>query len=189
MYRKPKITINACDWPSNNGCCGTETITKLYIGNHIDRFGSNTGFFFGVAGEPYIYRSLPWFGNYTPKNPKNNNKIRAKYYKFYSEGDIDINPDYDYHLYKVIKSFNMHSCSISPAFGYPGGGIQYRSDVSVKYLIDNGFITEVPWIHTPFFDDRDANIINGGRLCKFRRYKRNTKKRNYNKQKNTRKRL
>ena len=87
MYRKPKITINSCDWPPNNGCCGAETTTKLYVGNHIDRFGSNNGFFFGVAGEPYIYRSLPWFGNYIPKNPKNNNKIRAKYYKFYSEGD------------------------------------------------------------------------------------------------------
>ena len=178
MFNKPKITISASDWPSNNGCSGQEITKLLYKGEHIDRFGKEDGFFFGVAGIPYIYRSLPWFGNYKPNNTNWNNNIKNNYYQFYSEADINLNPEYDYHLFKVIRPFKIKSCTISPAFGYPGGGIQYRSDKRVKDLIKYGFIKEVPWTHVPFFDDSYILSTNGGKRIKIRRHK--TKRRKYN---------
>jgi hypothetical protein len=187
MYKKPNITINQTDWPPNNGCSGPEKITNLYKGNHIDRFGSEDGFFFGIAGEPYIYRSLPWFGNYIQNNDNNNNRIKGRFYRFYSEGDKSINPDYDYHLYKVIKQFQVNSCSISPAFGYPGGGTQYRSNIKASELISLGFIKEVPWTYSPFFDEKDVHRINTGGFTKIRRRKRYIKKGKYNIQKTRRK--
>ena len=179
MYKKPNILINQTDWPPNYGCSDNEKNTTLYIGNYIDRFGSEDGFFFGIAGEPYIYRSLPWFGIYKKNNTNNNNKIKRRFYRFYSEGDTSINPDYDYHLYKVIKPFQVNSCSISPAFGYPGGGTQYRSDIKIKDLIRDGFIREFPWTYTPFFDEKDANKINsikGGQITKLSSRKKTRRK-------------
>lgn len=175
MYKKPRRTVNNCDWPSNYGCCGAESETILYVGNHIDRFGSENGYFFGVPGEPYIYRSLPWFGNYNVK--KDNNKMKQRFYKFYSEADKNINPEHDYHLYKVIKPFKVHSCSIASAFGFPGGGTQYRSESAVKNLIQAGFIKEMPWIHSPFFDDNDIIPVTGGKtILRKRKTKTKTRK-------------
>lgn len=179
MYRKPRRTVNICDWPSNYGCCGSESEQIFHIGNYIDRFGSEQGFFFGVPGEPYIYRSLPWFGNYNINS--DNYKMKQKFYRFYEEADTNINPEHDYHLYKVIKPFKVQSCIIAPAFGFPGGGTQYRSNIPVKDLVKNGYIKEVPWTHSPFFDDSDIIPTNGGYVSKLRRRKLKTKRRRYNK--------
>lgn len=184
MYKKPKVIINSCDWPSNYGCCGKEIDVTLYKGQYIDRFGSENGFFLGIAGEPYIYRSLPWFGKYSENDIVNNNNIKKKFYQFYSEPNTN-NLEYDYHLYKVIKPLSVKSCRIGPAFGFPGGGTQYRSDNNVNELIQQGFIKEVPWSDSPLFDD--LNVI-GGRLTKFTRHKYRTKRQRRNiKQKTTRK--
>jgi hypothetical protein len=183
MYKKPKVIINSSDWPSNYGCYGKEIDVTLYKGQYIDRFGSENGFFLGIAGEPYIYRSLPWFGNYTANDILNNNKIKKSFYKFYSEPNTN-NPEYDYHLYKVVKTLSVKSCKIGPAFGFPGGGTQYRSDNNVNELIQQGFIKEVPWSDSPLFDD--SNIM-GGRFTKFTRHKYKKKLRRNSKQKTTRK--
>ena len=187
MYRKPKIKINTCDWPTNYGCCGLEENITLYKGEHIDRFGSENGFFFGVPGEPYIYRSLPWFGNYDINNDRKNDKIKKAFYRFYSQADKDINPEYDYHLYKIIQPFKVKTCSIRNAFGYPGGGTQYRSEIAVKELIQQGVIKEVPWTNSPLFDDSDVGNVIGGKMRK--RYFNNnkTKRRRNRKQKTRRK--
>ena len=179
MYRKPRTKVNSWEWPSNNGCSGVESEQILHIGNYIDRFGSDRGFFFGVPGEPYIYRSLPWFGNYNVN--RDNYKMKQKFYKFYEEADTNINPEHDYHLYKVIKPLNVQSCTIAPAFGFPGGGTQYRSNNTVKDLVQNGYIKEVPWTNSPFFDDSDNIPINGGYISKLTRRKQKTKRRRHNK--------
>jgi len=195
MYKKPKVIMSSCDWPSNYGCSGKEIDVTLHKGQYIDRFGNENGFFLGIAGEPYIYRSLPWFGNYIPNDIVNNNNIKKKFYQFYSEPNIN-NPDHDYHLYKVIKPLYVKSCKIGPAFGFPGGGTQYRSDININELIQQGFIKEVPWSDSPLFDD--TNIMGGrltktgrlpktGRLTKFTPHKYKTKRRQNNKQKTTRK--
>jgi len=191
MYKKPKVIISSCDWPSNYGCCGKEIHVTLHKGQYIDRFGNENGFFLGIAGEPYIYRSLPWFGNYIENDIVNNNNIKKKFYQFYSELNTN-NPEHDYHLYKVIKPLYVKSCKIGPAFGFPGGGTQYRSHININELIQQGFIKEVPWSDSPLFDD--TNIIGGRltkgistRLTKFTSHKRKTNRRVNNKQKTTRK--
>jgi len=181
MYSRPKIKITASDWPSDYGCDGTEKDIMLYQGEHIDRFGSEDGFFFGIAGEPYIYRSLPWFGNYNSNDINNNNNIKEKFYNFYSQPDTNINPEYDYHLYKIIKPLYVKTCNIRPAFGYPGGGTQYRSNINVKNLIQQGFIKEVPWTHSPFFDDYDKGIVIGGKINKLRIRNKKTRRRRHRK--------
>ena len=189
LYKKPNITINTGDWPANNGCSNEEKDKLLYKGQHIDRFGSNNGFFFGLPGQPYVNRSLPWFGNYSSTDKAENDKIRERFYKFYSEADKDKNPEHDYHLYKVTKPFSVKSCTIAPAFGFPGGGKQYRSDINVETLKKTGFIKEVPWIHSPFFDDSDIFTAGSKKTLKQRKRKTKTKHRRYRKRYTVRKKI
>lgn len=170
-YKKPVTHVKV--WPDNQGCDGNEINHTLFVGNYIDRFGSKDGFFFGIPGDVYINRSLPWFGNYT-NDPNQNEKIKDAYNAFYSSCDRGDNKNCDYRLYKVIKQFDISSCLISPAFGYPGGGTQYRSNISVSELIRIGFIQEVGWTHYPFFDNDNYNRQGG--FVK-RHHKRNTKRR------------
>ncbi len=185
MYYKPNISILQSDWPNDYGCDGPEIEKKFYVGDHIDRFGKETGFFFGVPGEPYIYRSLPWFGIYDPNDDNYNQIMKENFYHFYSEGDTDINPEYDYHLYKVLKPFEVNECKIRAAFGFPGGGTQFRSNTKVKDLIKRRYIQEVPWFHTPFYDDEDIDKASGVRSK--RKTKKNIKRKSKTKKRNSKK--
>lgn len=187
MSSKPNITIQQHQWPPRSGCADTEEVITLYQGTFIDRFGSNKGNYFGIPGEPYVNRSLPWFGsgeykiNNTINNCSNpiNREIKNKYNSFYSDPDTSTNPEYDYHMYKVNKPFYALKCTIAPAFGFPGGGTQYKTNQNIQFLIDNGFIEEVPYINIPSFDECNyggkKHKINKNNIYK---YKTNKNKKN-----------
>lgn len=153
--KKPAIDFEKLEWPKNEGCEGDKNRITLYKGQRIDRFGSKNGFYFGDAGDSYIRRSLPYFGNYYEQNQKSIDEMKENYYTFYEIADKDINSDYDYHQYEVLKEFDVSSCKIAPAFGFPGGGTQYWSKMSVLWLIYKKYIKEAPYNHHPLFNEKD----------------------------------
>ncbi|SDZ18368.1 Protein of unknown function [Amycolatopsis xylanica] len=105
------------------------TIT-LNPGLAIDRFGSEYGSFLAPKGAPYSSRSIP---------PQSLTSVPAA--------------SCNYHVYKVIKEFKVHSGPIAPWFAQPGGGTQYQLDaalvpgaptpINVGWLITNGFLNRV----------------------------------------------
>ena len=171
MYKKPDMIIPQHRWPPRSGCADNAEEITLYKGTHIDRFGTNDGKYFGIPGEPYIFRSLPWFGfgeyNKTSNDCYNpiNMEAKNKFNSFYSQPDKSKNPNYDYHIYKVIKPFKVSKCAIAPAFGFPGGGTQFKSNEKIQDLIDNKFIEEVPYTYIPTFDECS---IGGKKYNKFK---------------------
>lgn len=93
---------------------------QLSPGMLIDRFGRETGKFFAPAWTPYIQRSLPPVNLDTP--------------------DGDVTFPFNYHVYEVLKPFNVTSGPIAPAFGQPGQGVQYATVDSAADLVARGFL-------------------------------------------------
>lgn len=94
---------------------------NLAVGQRIDRFGGEGGRFLAPAGSPYSQRSIP---------PSNLNTFDAGY-------------PFNYHLYKVVKPFQVLAGPTEPFYGQPGNGLQYVlpglndhvSDLVPEYLI------------------------------------------------------
>ncbi len=47
---------------------------------------------------------------------------------------------YNYHVYRVLKPFEVLAGPIAPWFGQPGQGVQYKLSQNVLTLIQNGFL-------------------------------------------------
>ncbi|KDN82076.1 TNT domain-containing protein [Kitasatospora cheerisanensis] len=104
--------------------------TTLRPGQQIDRYGSEYGSFLAPEGLPYAARSIP-------------------------PSSLDGNPaaGCNYHDYRVLKAFAVHSGPIAPWFGQPGLGLQYQLDASlvpgapsrinVGWLVDNGYLARL----------------------------------------------
>ncbi|MGW4378383.1 TNT domain-containing protein [Kitasatospora sp. NPDC004531] len=123
-------------YPPSNGYLlmpdGTpiEYNTTLRPGQAIDRYGSEYGSFLAPEGLPYATRSIP-------------------------PSSLDGNPaaGCNYHDYRVLKAFTVHSGPIAPWFGQPGLGLQYQLDaalvpgaperINVGWLVDNGYLARL----------------------------------------------
>ncbi|MFD7640776.1 TNT domain-containing protein [Kitasatospora sp. NPDC059795] len=104
--------------------------TTLRPGQNIDRYGSEYGSFLAPEGLPYATRSIP-------------------------PSSLDGNPaaGCNYHDYRVLKAFTVHSGPIAPWFGQPGLGLQYQLDaalvpgapnrINVGWLVDNGYLARL----------------------------------------------
>ncbi len=84
------------------------------VGALLDRYGHDTGRYLAKEGTPYEKRALP----------KNTDKS-------------------NYHVYKILKPLPVLSGKATAWFGEPGGGIQYKTEYSIKWLIDNNYIEEI----------------------------------------------
>lgn len=49
----------------------------------------------------------------------------------------------NYHIYEVVKPFEVESSIAAPWFDQPGGGNQYRTPVQIHTLLDRGILKEV----------------------------------------------
>lgn len=78
--------------------------TRLENGTKLDRFGGETGQFLSSFGAPYVERALP------PQNLDTSASAPQ-----YPNG---------YHVYEVLKPFEVLEGPIAPWFGQPGGGSQ-----------------------------------------------------------------
>ncbi|GJJ70337.1 hypothetical protein EMPS_02686 [Entomortierella parvispora] len=96
---------------------------KLLEGTLLDRFGSEYGSFLSPAEAPYPQRSIPPSNLDAPK-------------------DQPLYP-FNYHVYKVIKPFDVEAGPIAPYFGQPGAGTQYHTFSNIMKLLADGFLERV----------------------------------------------
>ena len=100
-------------YPPNDGALGDTERVFLMPGQKVDRFGRDTGKYLAPAGTPMLMRTLP---------PNNTGK---------------------YHIYEVIKPFEVERSTIAPAFGQIGLGTQYKTPVQIKVLVNRGILKEI----------------------------------------------
>jgi len=98
-------------WPPNGGFAGDPAAATLVPGTTIDRFGLAKGSYVSPTGTPFIQRSLAPGTQYSP-----------------------------YNIYTVLKPIDVQAGPIAPAFGMPGGGIQFKLPSSVQSFIDSGHL-------------------------------------------------
>jgi hypothetical protein len=107
-----------------------KTVDTLVPGRLVDRYGSEYGGFLAPAGLPYTARSIP------PSNMVGTPAAGC-----------------NYHVYEVLRPFDVHSGPIAPWFFQRGGGAQYQlagalvpgapARLSVLWLVDNGYLGRV----------------------------------------------
>ncbi|WP_030543028.1 TNT domain-containing protein [Streptomyces albus] len=89
---------------------------ELRAGQKVDLFGSGFGNFLAPAGTPFAERAIP---------PSNLNTIDPRY-------------PFGYHLYEVAEPFTVEAGPARAWFGQPGGGLQYKTGLSVPDLVAAG---------------------------------------------------
>ncbi|KAL3422407.1 hypothetical protein PVAG01_06563 [Phlyctema vagabunda] len=120
-YRYPPDNGFSLD-QDGHGINGTLT---LEVGTLVDRFGSEFGSFVSAAEAPYSQRSLPPTNLATsPSAPEY---------------------PYNYHIYQVLKPFEVVGGPIAPWFGQPGLGAQFYTGATgnIMKLIDDQYLARV----------------------------------------------
>lgn len=112
---RPPLPGEVIQWPPNDGFHGTPFTQILKPGTLVDRYGRSGGSFLSPAGTPFEARALP--PHYLNTHP--------------------------YHVYEVVKPFEVQAGRIAPWFGQPGMGTQYLTSVSIQDLLDAGILREV----------------------------------------------
>lgn len=95
-------------------------------GLKVDRFGSEKGRFISPASTPFTQRAIP---------PDSLNRLIG------IEEQASV---HGYYQYVVEKSFTVVSGPTGAAFGQPGQGTQYQLPITVKALVDAGYLRRVP---------------------------------------------
>ena len=103
-------------YPLNDGAVGTAWSEVLQVGTKLTRFGRATGRYTAPAGTPFVNRAMP-----------------------YTEAEYSDNE----HQYVVIKPLPVKASVTAPAFNKVGGGIQYKTEESIQYYLDEGYLKEV----------------------------------------------
>lgn len=98
-----------------------KSIVTLKAGWRVDRFGNEDGIFLSPFGAPYSQRAIP------PEtlNTKNETYVDCLALR-QTRSLIRILSRFpaDYHVYEVIRDFDVQAGPILPAFGQPGQGVQ-----------------------------------------------------------------
>jgi SPP1 gp7 family putative phage head morphogenesis protein len=103
-------------YPLNDGAVGVMWAEVLQVGAKLTRFGRATGRYTAPAGTPFVNRAMP-----------------------YTEAEYSDNE----HQYVVIKPLPVKTSVTAPAFNKVGGGIQYKTEESIQYYLDEGYLEEV----------------------------------------------
>ena len=115
---------------------GTAT---LVVGQKLDRFGSESGGFLAPLGAPYIERSLPPSNLFAPVN--------SSY-------------PYNYHVYEVVRPFNVFVGPVAGWFEQPGFGSQFQlQGVNVATMIANGFLKRLDMMEYDEASDYAADYL------------------------------
>jgi hypothetical protein len=101
-------------FPQRDGFAGRPRDIVLPPGTVIDRFGQPTGNFLAPAEASYMGRAVPY------------DRLKMPYYR-----------------YEVVKPVRVKAGKAAPWFDQPGGGIQYKTAVPVKALVDSGHLRQV----------------------------------------------
>jgi len=103
-------------WPKDDGFDGTPRKDVIEAGWQVDRYSTQVGEkdrgrFLSPEGTPYGMRALPYDAS----------KMHHT-------------------VYRVLKDIPAKIGDIAPAFGEPGGGTQYLTDMSVGDLVKGGYL-------------------------------------------------
>jgi hypothetical protein len=102
-------------YPANQGFLGTPARLVLQSGQIIDRYGGTpVSRFFSPAGTPPEARALP---PETTTEP-----LRT---------------------FEVLKPIDVEAGTVAPAFGQPGLGVQYRTELPLGELLEQGYVREI----------------------------------------------
>ena len=101
-------------WPENNGAAGPWTAKLLEASTLVDRYGADTGKFVSPKGPAFEARALP------------------------SSAE-----EASYHVYRVLKRFEVKQSVAAPWFDQIGGATQYLFDRRISELIRDEFLEEV----------------------------------------------
>lgn len=131
-------TTNSYRLPPNDGYATNSlgqllrSRVTLFPGQFIDRFGNEFGRFLAAGGTLFAQRALPPDSLNTQAN--------------------DPAHVCNYHLYRVVKAFDVDGGPTAPAFQQPGGGLQYTLNAAyltnpqfplIPFLVNNGFLQRV----------------------------------------------
>ncbi|WP_373810616.1 glycohydrolase toxin TNT-related protein, partial [Porphyromonas macacae] len=108
-----KTTAIAPYYPPNDGALGEIRRVFLMPGDRVDRFGKDYGRYLAPEGTPMPMRALP----------PNNTRV--------------------YHIYEVIKPFEVEASTIAPAFGQIGLGTQYKTPLPIRNLVKRGILKPI----------------------------------------------
>lgn len=103
-------------YPTNDGAIGKTWSEVLSVGTKITRYGRTTGKYTAPVETPFVNRAMPY--------------TEAEY------SDTE-------HQYIVVKPLPVQTSVIAPAFNKVGGGIQYKTEESIQYYLDEGYLKEV----------------------------------------------
>lgn len=134
------------NWPADDGCEPgiKKELIKVTAHTKFDRFGPYSGFFVAKMGEngkgvSYKKRSLPYI---RPTNSKGKSCKNA-----YN----DVYPEY--HVYEAIVDIpDVEQCTAAPFAGHRGQAIQWKFKNSIKQLLKEKIIKELP--ERPAFEDQ-----------------------------------
>ena len=101
-------------WPPDGGFEENPISEILQPGTRIDRYGYDAGTYVSPEGTPYSQRSLA---------PGTVNK--------------------PYTVFELVKPIEVQSGKIAPWFGEEGGGIQYKFNIPISELLEQGVLKKV----------------------------------------------
>jgi hypothetical protein len=97
----------------------------------VDQFGQESGSYLYPDGTPFKERSLP------PSTLSTTDRAFP----------------YNYHRYQVVREFRVRAGVTAPAFGQPGGGVQFHAEpglmsqapelLTLRWLLRNGYLNRV----------------------------------------------
>jgi hypothetical protein len=125
------------NWPSDDGCEDTKRVITILAGTKFDRFGGPYGSFVGKMkenGKPYSYnaRAIPYIHL---TNKTTSNSCKNTYNQEYPE----------YHLYEAVVDIpDVEECTAAPFNGHRGKAIQWKFKTSIKQLLKEKKIKEIP---------------------------------------------
>jgi hypothetical protein len=105
-------------WPEDDGCDGSATTRVLPVGMLLDRFGSESGTFFGSRGESFTSRAMPY-----------------------------VCERVEYRLYVVERPIDVKECSTAQWFGERGGAVEFKTQRSAKDLVEEGSLMTLSVYH------------------------------------------
>lgn len=102
-------------WPANGGFLHEPVETVLKAGTRVDRFGADAGTFAAPVGTPLSQRAMRQGAENAP-----------------------------YSVFELQQDITVRGGITAPAFGQPGGGIQYQFPSSMASLLESGAIRRLP---------------------------------------------
>jgi hypothetical protein len=102
-------------WPKNHGFLELPRRKFLMPGERIDRYGFEGGKFVSPVGVPFEMRGLP----------------------------IEYFENKPYHVYEIVKPFEVKYGKAAPAFGKIGLGMQYELPLTINKLMKKGIIRRI----------------------------------------------